>query len=95
MSFLKKLFGLGGAAAPADEPVAETRDYKGYVIAAAPLREGAQWRLAGSVSRETDKGRQEHRFIRADVFADRADAIRFAFMKGERLVDELGENVFL
>lgn len=95
MSFLKKLFGLGGDAPSEAAPPAETREYKGYVISAAPMKEGGQWRLAGSILRETEKGRQEHRFIRADVFADRADAIRFAFMKGERLVDELGENVFL
>lgn len=94
MSFLRRLFGLGEHTAPV-EPAAETREYKGYVIAAAPMREGAQWRLAGSITRETDKGPQVHRFIRADVFADRADAVRFAFMKGERLVDDLGENVFL
>lgn len=95
MGFLKRLFGLGGEAAPEAAPPAETREYKGYTIAAQPMKEGGQWRLAGSIVRETEKGRQEHRFIRADVFADRADAVRFAFMKGERLVDELGENVFL
>lgn len=94
MSFLKRLFGFGEAPA-SPEPPAETRDYKGYVITAAPIRDGGQWRLAGTIARDGDSGRQEHRFIRADVFADRADAVRFAFMKGDRLVDELGERVFL
>jgi hypothetical protein len=87
VSFLKRLFGLGDK--PAEEtPAGEQREYKGFIIIAEPMRDGAQWRLAGRIV-------EGDRFIRADVFADRADAVRFAFMKGERLVDELGKNLFL
>lgn len=94
MSFLKRLFGLGDAP-QAETPAGEEREYKGFVIVAEPIREGAQWRLAGRILEGSGAEAKVHRFIRADVFADRADAIRFAFMKGERLVDELGKNLFL
>lgn len=94
MSFLKRLFGLGDSKAE-ESPPAEQREYKGLVIIAEPMREGAQWRLAGRIVEGEGAEAKVHRFIRADVFADRADAVRFAFMKGERLVDELGKNLFL
>jgi hypothetical protein len=94
MSFLKRLFGLGDK--PAEEtPAGEQREYKGFIIIAEPMRDGAQWRLAGRIVEGEASEAKVHRFIRADVFADRADAVRFAFMKGERLVDELGKNLFL
>ncbi len=94
MSFLKRLFGLGEAPPPEDLP-AERRDYKGVVIFAEPMREGGQWRLAGRIVEGDGPDAKVHRFIRADVFTDRNEAVRFAFQKGERIVDELGKNLFL
>ena len=90
MSFLKRLFGLG-----TDQPAAdESREHKGFVITAAPMADGGQWRLAGTISKDIDGVRREHRFIRADVFADRADAVRLALQKGELIVDQSGEAIF-
>lgn len=94
MSFLKRLFGLGEKPAEEELP-AERREYKGVVILAEPMREGGQWRLAGRIVEGDGPDANVHRFIRADVFADRNDAVRFAFQKGERIVDELGKNLFL
>ena len=63
MSFLKKLFGLGGSAPAAEKP-AETQDYKGFKIAATPFKDGGQWQLCGVVSLEENGVTREHRFIR-------------------------------
>ncbi|MCM5557598.1 HlyU family transcriptional regulator [Pleomorphomonas sp. JP5] len=93
MSFLKKLFGLGGGAPAADKP-AETQDYKGFKIAATPFKDGGQWQLCGVVSLEEDGVTREHRFIRADKFSDADQAKEMAFEKGRLIVDQLGKSVF-
>ena len=64
MSFLKKLFGLGGSAPAAEKP-AETQDYKGFKIAATPFKDGGQWQLCGVVSLE------ENGVTREDVLSGR------------------------
>lgn len=93
MSFLKRLFGRSGSAAP-DAAVAETESYKGFVIAAAPFKADGQWQLCGVLSREENGTIREHRFVRADKFADRAQAVEFAFLKGKLIVDQLGTSIF-
>ena len=87
MSFLKKLFGGGSAAASA---VAKSTDYKGFVIAAEPFKDGGQWQLAGRITKDG----KEHRFIRADKFSDRDDCADVAISKGQLIVDQLGERMF-
>ena len=93
MSFLKKLFGLGGGAAEAEKP-AETQDYKGFKIAATPFKADGQWQLCGVVTLEEDGVVREHRFIRADKFSDVEQAREMAFEKGRLIVDQLGRSVF-
>ena len=93
MSFLKKLFGLGGSAPAAEKP-AETQDYKGFKIAATPFKADGQWQLCGVVSLEEDGAVREHRFIRADKFSDVEQAREMAFEKGRLIVDQLGRSVF-
>lgn len=93
MSFLKKLFGLGGSATAAEAP-AETVDYKGFKIAATPFKADGQWQLCGVVSLEENGVTREHRFIRADKFTDVDQAKEFAVEKGKLIVDQLGKSVF-
>ncbi len=90
MSWLKKIFG-GGEAAPAEGVL---REYKGYLITAAPIKEGGQFRLAGVISKEIDGVRKEHRFIRADLFTSKDETVQFAFMKGELIIDQSGDAIF-
>jgi hypothetical protein len=90
MSFLKRLFG-GGASNPAP---AASREYKGYTITAAPMKEGGQFRLAGVISKESGGVAREHRFIRADLFSSKDEAVQFAFMKGELIIDQSGDAIF-
>ena len=94
MSFLKRLFGLGGGDAAIAPAAEESRQFNGYVITAAPMRDGAQWRLAGVITKDFDGAKRVHRFIRADVFSDRADAVNFALQKGELIISQSGDSIF-
>lgn len=92
MSFLKRLFGGGAPAAP--EPAAEPSDYKGYGIVPAPIAEGGQFRVAGTISKEIGGVARTHRFIRADVFADRDEAVAAALRKAHLIIDQNGDRMF-
>lgn len=97
MSFWKKLFGGAGeqaGSAPDAGGAAKEIEHKGYVIKATPFKEGAEWQTCGVVSREIDGVVKEHRFIRADRFADLNTAIDVAHAKGRQLVDEQGDRMF-
>jgi hypothetical protein len=91
MSFWSALFGRGGAAAakPSD-PV----DYKGFVIQAAPYKNNGHYQCAGVIAREADGVRKEHRFIRADAYANYEDAVSFTLNKARQIVDLQGERIF-
>jgi hypothetical protein len=93
MSFFKKLFGGGDkatAAAQSEEPI----DYKGYAIIAAPMADGGQFRVAGSISKEIGGETKTHTFIRADVFADRDAAVQATIRKAQLIVDQSGGSIF-
>jgi len=92
MSLLKKLFGGGSAAVP-DKPK-KSVEYKGYTIRATPYPEAGQYQTCGIVSKEVNGEVKEHRFIRADRFADEAAAADHAILKGQQLVDQVGEAMF-
>lgn len=92
MSFWKKLFGSGDGAA--EGPV-KSLEYKGYVIEAVPFADGGQFQLAGLISKTIDGVRKEHRFIRADKFQSRDDAADIAISKGQLIVDQSGDRMFV
>ena len=71
-----------------EEPVI----HDGFLIHAAPIKEGSQWRLAGMISKDGAESAGEHRFIRADTFSSRDDAIEWTVRKGKQIVDEQGES---
>ena len=94
MSFLKKLFG-GGSSGDAGPPKPKKQiDYNGYAIAATPYKEGGQWQTCGTVSKTIDGVLKEHRFIRADKFADEEGAADHAILKGQQIVDQMGDRIF-
>ena len=91
MSFWKKLFGGGAAGAePAGEPV----EHKGYVITPTPFTEGGQYQTCGVISKVVDGETKEHRFIRADRFPARQDAIDVTVRKARQVIDEQGDRIF-
>lgn len=96
MSFLKRLFGGGGASGegPAGAAVAKEIEHKGFIIRAMPYKADGGYQTCGTVSREVGGVMKEHKFIRADRFAALDDAIDISIKKGQQLVDEQGERIF-
>ncbi len=96
MSFLKKLFGGGdGGGREAAEPrVAAEEDYEGFAIAATPVPEGGQFRLAATITKEIGGETKTHRLVRADLFTSEDEAARFAIRKARQVIDEQGDRLF-
>lgn len=92
MSFLKRLF--GGSSAPAVPKVAAEETYEGFHIAATPMPEGGQYRLAANLSKNVDGEERTHRLIRADLFTSEDEAATFAIRKAKQMIDEQGERLF-
>lgn len=98
MSFFKKLFG-GSDSAAKDEDASAAKvlkevEHEGFMIRATPFKQEGQFQTCGVVSREIDGQLREHRFIRADRFADADTAAMTAIQKGKQLIAEQGERMF-
>ncbi len=88
-SFLKSLFGGGNKDGGGDDaPQAEASTYKDCTIVPAPEKEGGQWRLAGTISKEIDGVVRSRKFIRSDMFSDRETANQFAVQKAQLIIDQ-------
>lgn len=90
--FFGKLFGsdASGGASVSGDPV----EYKGFTILPTPTRQGSQWLTCGVISKTFPDGKKEHRFIRAETHDSAESASSFAVSKGQRIIDELGDQVF-
>lgn len=91
---LRRLVASKGPAA-VDRGSGGAVDYKGYTIRPESFKEGSHWITAGTISREFADGVQEHAFIRADMFPVKDNADECAIAKAKRLIDEMGERLFL
>jgi hypothetical protein len=91
MSWLKRLFGGGGSESAAPAP---TLEYNGYVITATPIAEGGQYRVCGTVTKESPEGPKEHAFQRADRLASHDEAVEITFQKGRQIIDESRGRLF-
>ena len=89
MSFLKKLFNLGGANTPTAAPE-KTLEHEGFLIRATPYQEGGRYQLCGVISKEVDGVMKKHEFIRADTFATVDDAVEMVFFKARQMIDQQG-----
>ena len=94
MSFLKNLFGGGASSTGAATKSAKSLEYKGYLVEAQPYKEQGQFQTAGTVSKEVDGSRREHRFVRADRFSTAEEAADHSIGKGCQIVDERGDQMF-
>ena len=93
--FLSRLFGLGGGkdAAPAGGKQHMQRIGE-YVVYAAPIKEGGQWRLAGRIESDAAEGVMVRKFIRADLFSSEDDAVETTFRKAKQIIDQHGAGLF-
>ena len=89
MSFLKKLFGGGGAA-----PEVEVVEYKDFKITPAPIKEGSRYRVGAYIRKDIDGAPQEHHLIRADTLESNDAAIDVSINKAKQVIDEQGERLF-
>lgn len=91
MSFFKKLFGGG---TPKAEEAAPTSEHEGFTIHATPYSHEGQWQMCGVIEKEIGGELKSHRFIRADRFAGKSDAVEMTFLKARQIIDQNGERLF-
>ncbi|MCG6858887.1 MAG: hypothetical protein LJE67_12565 [Salaquimonas sp.] len=91
MSFLKKLFG-GGSHGSGTK--AEPIEHEGYLIEAAPIAEGGQYRICATITKEIGGETKAHRMIRADLLPSAEDAIDATLRKARQLIKEQGDSIF-
>ncbi|GIK99575.1 MAG: transcriptional activator HlyU [Alphaproteobacteria bacterium] len=94
MGFFSKLFGRSDDDSAESDNKDGATEYHGYMIRPAPRKQGAQWLLAGVITKQSADGVKEHAFVRADTFAARDEAAAFAITKGKQIIDEQGDNIF-
>lgn len=92
-SFFARLFGRGDPA-PSKPVREETEAYNDLVLIAAPIQEGAQFRLAGRIEKRDGERVLVRSFIRADLFSSRDDTVAAAFRKARQIVDQNGPSLF-
>ncbi|MCD7060221.1 HlyU family transcriptional regulator [Pelagibacterium xiamenense] len=93
MSFLKSLFG-GGDKKPATPKVDAHEEHEGYTIKAVLMQAGGEYQIAGTIEKEVDGELKIYKFIRADKFASKEDAIVATLGKGRQLIKEQGAGLF-
>jgi len=94
MSFLKSLFGMGGAKEPKAPSVDAQDEYKGYTIKAMLMPAGGEHQLAGTIEKDFGCEVKVYKFIRADKFSSKDDAATTALAKGRQIIDEQGDAIF-
>ncbi|NJO34022.1 MAG: hypothetical protein HC869_13650 [Rhodospirillales bacterium] len=94
MAFWRKLFGGGDSGGSEAGSSLKSADHKGFTIKAQPYKEGGQWQLAGTISKDVGGVMKEYRFVRADRFTDAGEAAEIALSKGRQIIDEQGERIF-
>lgn len=92
MSFFSSLFSKFGGSS-AEESEAETKplasvEHNGFTIHATPYKEGGQYQTCGIIAKEVGGVMKEHKFVRADRYADKETAVTFTLEKGRQIVDE-------
>jgi hypothetical protein len=85
---------LGRLVAPAAEPEVAAVEYKGYRIRPAPFAHNGQYQTCGIIEKDAPDGVKSHRFIRADAYPGREDAISFTVSKAKQIIDLQGDRIF-
>ena len=85
---------VSGGTGGSDGPAIPALEYKGYRIRPAPYRANDQYQTAGTIEKDTPEGVKEHRFVRADTYHNRDDAIAFTISKAKQIIDQQGDRIF-
>ena len=49
---------------------------------------------AGTITKAFPDGAKEHKFVRADTYSNRDDAVAFCITKAKQIIDEQGDRMF-
>ena len=93
MSFLKKLFGGSDGAGNDNDGQAAAGasvEHEGFQITPTPMKEGGQYRLAGTISMDVDGETKSHQFIRADLFTSADECNEACIRKAKQVIKEQG-----
>jgi hypothetical protein len=69
-------------------------EYNGFRIAATPIPENGQYRLAGEIQKGEADNLRKHQFVRADMLPTVDEANDFSIAKAKMMIDQLGDKVF-
>ncbi|MDI7865082.1 HlyU family transcriptional regulator [Rhizobiaceae bacterium n13] len=94
ISNIISLFSGSSSQESKQETTTETQAHAGCTIHATPIREGAQYRLAGRIEKDVDGNVLVRRFIRADLFSSADDAVECTFRKARQIIDQHGASLF-
>ena len=99
MSFFKRLFGGGGdggngAGNDNGSKAGASVEHEGFTITPTPMKEGGQYRLAGTITRELDGELKTHKLIRADLFTSADECGEACIRKAKQVIKEQGAGLF-
>ncbi len=69
-------------------------EYKGFRLAACPVKENGQFRVAGQIQKGEGEDMKKLNFLRADLIPTEKEANEFSLNKGKMMIDQLGDRVF-
>ncbi|MFT5707862.1 MAG: hypothetical protein ACI9ES_002163 [Oceanospirillaceae bacterium] len=87
-SSLKSLFSTDST--PQAPSTMESETYKGFTITPAPITDGGQFRVNGTI----EKDEKSHQFIRADVLASKDECAQEMLRKSKLMIDQVGDGLF-
>ena len=58
------------------------------------MKDGSQFRLAGTIAKEIDGVEKSHLLIRADTYPSKESAEEATVAKARRVIDEQGDMIF-
>ena len=90
MGLFSRIFGTP----PKQEVTIESVEYKSFLIYPNSERDGSQFRIAGTITKEINGEIKEHRFIRSDVISNKSDADKLMVHKSKMLIDQMNESIF-
>lgn len=92
--FSKLRAAWSGLFGSAEEASVQPVEYKGYRIHPAPYLHNSTYQTAGTIEKDTPEGVKRHKFVRADTYDNRDDAVAFTLTKAKQLIDQQGDGMF-
>ena len=77
-----------------EDPATPAIEYKGYRIRPTPYLSSGLYQTAGIIEKDSPDGVKEHRFVRADAYRSRDDAVSFTIAKSKQIIDLQGDRIF-